>query len=368
MLVHREHSVNVHCFYTALASPLTPTTMAVFGHVFPFYADPKPTFPMDTALAVIITIFLTALVTFIIILPGIRGKTRLFWLLRVVTSLFIGAVILAVTFSSEWSVGQVSTNTTYKAFSPEWISADIGLQVGLGGVNITLTGTPVQQLNETINYNEKFTWRLGENYAEEYAKALERGLPDPVLYLAEKFTPRSPCGLYHRYRLAGHYASAMLWVAFLCWLLTNVMLSMPVLVYGGHMLLATGIFQLLALLFFSTVTSLTPPCPMHLGTAVLHTHHGPAFWITLTTGLLCVLLGLVMAVAHRMQPHRLKVFFNQSAEEDHMLEWSPEEGGLLSPRYRSMAESPEPQDIPLSEASSEACCKEEHPEETNCAL
>lgn len=46
----------------------------------------------------------------------------------------------AVNFSSEWSVGQVSTNTSYKAFSSEWISADIGLQVGLGGVNITLTG------------------------------------------------------------------------------------------------------------------------------------------------------------------------------------------------------------------------------------
>uniref|UniRef100_A0A8D2AIF6 Dual oxidase maturation factor 1 n=1 Tax=Sciurus vulgaris TaxID=55149 RepID=A0A8D2AIF6_SCIVU len=297
--------------------------MAAFGHTFPFYAGPKPTFPMDTTLAVIITIFLTALVTFIIILPGIRGKTRLFWLLRVVTSLFIGAVIL---------------------------------------------GIPVQQLNETINYNEKFTWRLGENYAEEYAKALEKGLPDPVLYLAEKFTPRSPCGLYHQYRLAGHYASAMLWVAFLCWLLANVMLSMPVLVYGGHMLLATGIFQLLALLFFSTATSLTPPCPLRLGTAVLHTHHGPAFWITLTTGLLCVLLGLVMAVAHRMQPHRLKVFFNQSAEEDPKLEWSPEEGGLLSPRYRSTAESPEPQGIPLSEEVSDACCKEEHPGDTNCAL
>lgn len=46
----------------------------------------------------------------------------------------------AVNFSSEWSVGQVSTNTSYKAFSSAWISADIGLQVGLGGVNITLTG------------------------------------------------------------------------------------------------------------------------------------------------------------------------------------------------------------------------------------
>ncbi|XP_012622160.1 dual oxidase maturation factor 1 [Microcebus murinus] len=343
--------------------------MAAFGRTFPFYTGPKPTFPMDTTSAVIIIIFLTALVTFIVILPGIRGKMRLFWLLRVVTSLFIGAVILAVNFSSEWSVGQVNTNTSYKAFSSSWISADIGLQVGLGGVNITITGTPVQQLNETINYNEEFIWRLGENYAEEYAKALEKGLPDPVLYLAEKFTPRSPCGLHRQYRLAGHYASATLWVAFLCWLLTNVMFSMPVLVYGGHMLLATGIFQLLALLFFSVGTSLTPPCPLRLGTAVLLTHHGPAFWITLITGLLCVLLGLAMGVAHRMQPHRVKAFFNQSVEEDHMLDWSPEEGGVLSPRYRSMADSPEPQDIPLSEAASpEPCCKEEHCGESGCAL
>lgn len=46
----------------------------------------------------------------------------------------------AVNFSSEWSVGQVSTNTSYKAFSSQWISADVGLQVGLRGVNITLTG------------------------------------------------------------------------------------------------------------------------------------------------------------------------------------------------------------------------------------
>uniref|UniRef100_A0A8C4PRY9 Dual oxidase maturation factor 1 n=1 Tax=Equus asinus TaxID=9793 RepID=A0A8C4PRY9_EQUAS len=302
--------------------PHTSTKMAAFGHTFPFYAGPKPTFPMDTALAVIITIFLTALVTFIVILPGIRGKMRLFWMLRVVTSLFIGAVIL---------------------------------------------GTPVQQLNETINYNEEFTWRLGENYAEEYEKALEKGLPDPVLYLAEKFTPNSPCGLHGQYRLAGHYTSAILWVAFLCWLLANVMLSMPVLAYGGHMLLATGIFQLLGLLFFSMATSLTPPCPLHLGTAMLHTHCGPAFWITLATGLLCVLLGLAMAVAHRMQPHRLKAFFNQSGGEGSVLEWNPEEGGFLSPRYWSTAESPEPQDIPLSEASSETCCKEEHPREPDCA-
>lgn len=73
-------------------------------------------------------------------------------------------------------------------------------------------------------------------------------------------------------------------VAFLCWLLANVMLSMPVLVYGGRMLLATGLSQLLGLLFFSMATSVTPPCPLRLGTSTLHTHRGPAFWVTLTTG------------------------------------------------------------------------------------
>lgn len=72
-------------------------------------------------------------------------------------------------------------------------------------------GTPVQQLNQTINYNEQFSWRFGESYVEEYTEALEKGLPDPVLYLAEKFTPSSPCGLYRQYRIAGHYASATLW-------------------------------------------------------------------------------------------------------------------------------------------------------------
>lgn len=55
--------------------PVYPTKMAALGHTLPFYAGPKPTFPMDTTLAVIITIFLTALVTFIVILPGIRGRT-----------------------------------------------------------------------------------------------------------------------------------------------------------------------------------------------------------------------------------------------------------------------------------------------------
>lgn len=81
-----------------------------------------------------------------------------------------------------------------------------------------------------------------------------------------------------------------------------------------------------------------------------------------------MLLGLVMAVAYRMQPHRLKAFFSQSVGENPGLQWNPEEGGLLSPRYRTTAESPVPQDIPLSEASSKAGIKEKRLRVLDCAL
>ena len=46
----------------------------------------------------------------------------------------------AAHFSAEWSVGSVSTKTSYKAFSVERVRAHVGLHVGLEGVNITLTG------------------------------------------------------------------------------------------------------------------------------------------------------------------------------------------------------------------------------------
>lgn len=72
-------------------------------------------------------------------------------------------------------------------------------------------GTPVVQLNETIDYNEMFTWH--GTIEEEYEEALEKGLPNPILYIAEKFTSSSTCRLVSQYRYSGRYASAALWYA-----------------------------------------------------------------------------------------------------------------------------------------------------------
>ncbi|XP_021117354.1 dual oxidase maturation factor 2 isoform X2 [Heterocephalus glaber] len=175
-------------------------------------------------------------------------------------------------------------------------------------------GTPVQQLNETIDYNEQFTWRLNEDYHREYVRALQKGLPDPVLYLAEKFTPSSPCGLYHQYHLAGHYAAATLWVAFCFWVLANALLSMPAPLYGGLALLVTGAFALFAVFSFASVSSV-PLCPFRLGSAALTPGYGAAFWITLATGILCLLLGAAVVLLHYAWPSSLRAVLDQSAPD-----------------------------------------------------
>ena len=74
-----------------------------------------------------------------------------------------------------------------------------------------LAGNPVNQINETINYNEHFPWNFGVDYDHSYSKGLEKGLPSPILYVAEKFSTQSPCTRHRQYRIAGHYTSLTLW-------------------------------------------------------------------------------------------------------------------------------------------------------------
>ncbi|NWI74896.1 DOXA1 factor, partial [Dryoscopus gambensis] len=291
--------------------------MTLWNGSYPFYPGANACFPFDTTRAVIVTIFLSMLVTFIIILPGIRGRGRLFWFLRLVLGLFMGAVVLTVQFTGDWETGWVQANTSYKSFSHVQVNVDIGLHIGLAGVNITLRGNPVNQINETINYNEHFPWNFGADYDRSYSEGLEKGLPSPILYVAEKFSTQSPCAVHRQYRIAGHYASLTLWLAFCTWLMSILLFCMSILLYGGHMLLLTAALILFSLLFFFTARN-TPGCPIQFGSVSLRTDYGESFWLTLATGLLCLLLGLGIIILNSVQPEKLKLIFSldKSSEEE----------------------------------------------------
>ncbi|XP_071424799.1 dual oxidase maturation factor 1 [Pithys albifrons albifrons] len=283
--------------------------MTLWNGSYPFYPGANACFPFDTTRAAIITVFLSLFITFIIILPGIRGRGRLFWFLRLVMGLFVGAVVLTIQFTRDWQTGWVQANTSYKSFSSAVVNVDIGLHIGLEGVNITLKGNPVNQINETINYNEHFSWSFNANYDRSYSEGLQKGLPSPILYVAEKFTSQSPCAVHRQYHISGHYTSATLWFAFCTWLVSILLFSMSLLLHGGYMLLLTATLILFSLLFFFTTRNI-PKCPIQFGPVSLKTVYGESFWLTLVTGLLCLLLGLGIIILNSLQPEKLKLIFN----------------------------------------------------------
>ncbi|XP_015198629.2 dual oxidase maturation factor 1 [Lepisosteus oculatus] len=296
--------------------------MTFYNDIYPFYPLNRTPFIFNINELIVILVFLVFACSFLIILPGIRGRPRLFWMFRVTFSLFIGVVIVAVNFTSDWAAASIQTNTTYKSFSNATVDAEVGLHVGLAGINVTLKGNPVKQLNETINYNEMFSWT--DDYDRVYLAALERGLPNPILYIAEKFTQDSPCGFFFQYKYSGRYASATMWTAFCCWLISNILFSIPVIKYAGYMMITTGVFIFFALASFSTIHKV-PFCTITIGTASLETVYSGSFWLSLATGLLCCLIGFTVILLDYLVPEKIKIFFT-SSEGDEEEDACPVEG------------------------------------------
>ncbi|XP_063782341.1 dual oxidase maturation factor 1-like [Pseudophryne corroboree] len=305
--------------------------------VFPFYPRPRTPFLFDTKIVEIIIICLVTATTFIIIFPGIRGKLRTFWLLRVLTSLFIGTVILAVNFTRDWEVGSVNTKTVYKSFTHAMVNASIGLWIGLKGVNITLAGHPLHQLNETINYNEKFAWESRTQYDKDYQEGLEKGLPNPILYVAEKFYSENPCRLHQQYCVSTYYSSALMWSAFCSWILSNVLFLIPVPLYGICMMFVTAVCITVSLISYATVRH-TPACNIHFGGSVLHMRFGLSFWLSFATGLLCLSISILLLTLHILKPHILLRILNCKDNEEERNKSDPESSHLDDDKTDAVSE------------------------------
>uniref|UniRef100_A0A3B3ZRN5 Uncharacterized protein n=1 Tax=Periophthalmus magnuspinnatus TaxID=409849 RepID=A0A3B3ZRN5_9GOBI len=287
--------------------------MSFYDDIYPFYRRQRTPFIFSGRLIAVILVFVVLALSLLIILPGIRGKSRLFWMVRILISLFIGVVIVVLNFTSDWAEAKMTTNATYKSFSNAVVNADIGLHVGLYGINVTLRGNPVEQFNETINYNEMFSWH--DTMDPEYENALLRGLPDPILYIVEKFTLNSPCGLFFQYKYSGRYASAILWTAFCCWILSNILFSMPVVLYAGYMMLATSACIFISMASFSAIKN-APQCVFSIGTNSLVTEYSHSFWLALATGLLCAAIGILVVALYFLIPDKLKEAFSASVDID----------------------------------------------------
>ncbi|KAJ6225471.1 hypothetical protein RDWZM_004016 [Blomia tropicalis] len=228
--------------------------------------------------------FSTLFIAFLIIFPGIRKE-------------------VLSNCGTNWHVAEASIASPYRAFSKEKIFANIGVHIGLDSANITLRALPIHQRYEDINYNERFYWIGPNQMKQEFQRALAKGLPYPILTIAEYLSQDGEGFNWGRsYRLAGYYTSITLWLAFACWILMNILLC-AVPRYGAYMMQLTGLLLLLANLLY---VCLIPSKPLRIPFegALLTFNFGYCFWVVFTAGITAVVIGATVSIVDILFPNK----------------------------------------------------------------
>ncbi|XP_022094628.1 dual oxidase maturation factor 1-like isoform X1 [Acanthaster planci] len=288
------------------------------------YPPNKTAVTLDVTEMGFVFAFIFLAFSFLIILPGIRGKQRWFTLIRFVIAMFIGAGILLSAWGQEWEKAEIhETHTAYKAFYSEEIVADIGVKIGLNSVNITLKapdGNITTHPDEKINYNERFNFwggqgrrgfgRFAGRINREFREAQWSGKPLPILWIAEYFALDGEGIRWGRtYRTAGFYAWIMIWTAFPLWILAMA-LSFMVLRYCGYFLMMTGGFLWLGNIMWATVRfGIELKIPFSTEKILIFSY-GPTFYLCFIAGLVAVVSGFIVFIMDIRFPNELTTFFN----------------------------------------------------------
>merc|ERR1711970_1289893 len=218
-------------------------------------------------------------------------------------------------------------STAYRAFSRDKINAVLGVNIGLNSVNVTLRALPIHNDSGNIDYNERFYWIGSTQMKKEYHKALVKGLPFPILTVAEYLTVDAEGFSWGRnYRQAGYYTSIFLWMAFALWMLSNILLIV-VPRYGAYLVFLTG----LVLLFSNFIYyQLLPPRPLliRMEQTIIEFSFGWSFWLVTVAGVLCVLLGGAVSIIDLIYPRKfstiLEVDFGTPFDRHTIIEDSQE--------------------------------------------
>jgi len=255
----------------------------------------------DIATVTLYIIFITLFLAFVIIFPGVR-RQRFTTFTSVSLSLFVGTAILVSLHGSSWHTADASISSAYRAFSREKVMGNLGINIGLNSVNVTLKAMPIYNQSSDIDYNERFHWIGASQMKEDYQAALHKGLPFPILTVAEYFTVDAEGFCWGRnYREAGYYTSIFLWMAFALWVLSNLLLVV-VPRYGAYMFTCTGLMLLFCDFLYWKMVS-PNPLLIRMEQSILTFQFGWCFWLVLVAGCICVLVGGAVSIIDLVYPH-----------------------------------------------------------------
>ncbi|XP_055848795.1 dual oxidase maturation factor 1 [Episyrphus balteatus] len=279
----------------------------------------------DVSIVAVSVLFATFYVAFLVIFPGVR-KQKFTTFSTVTLSLFVGLVILITRLGSAWHVANTTIIAPYKAFSREKLPARIGTHIGLMHVNVTLAAIPVGNWTPPdIDYNERFTWEGATDMSTNYRDALQRGLPYPILTVAEYFSlGREGFSWGGQYRAAGYFASILLWTSLASWLLMNLLL-IAVPRYGAYMKALTGLLLVITNIGYYCLLP-DRPLTIYLEGGKLEFHLGWCYWLLLVAGILCFVAGVLISIIDLVWPHTfstvLEVYYGTPYDRHVILEES----------------------------------------------
>jgi len=229
-----------------------------------------------------------------------------------VITMGIGFIIVFCIFGT-WESATVHTRVQYTAFSGKEVTAFVGVHVGLLGVNVTLVGDPLVQWNETINYNEFLNWVWDQGrpgfgtqagaMAHSLRHGQQRGLPKPILDIAEYFTIDGELIRWGRYyRLAGYYTFILLWTAFPIWVIGFYFMLVQVFAWAAICFGITGGAMLIGIIVWSGLRSVCPiPFKIPFEDATIQLSYSWAYGLVLLFAIISILWGAGIYALVRMK-------------------------------------------------------------------
>ncbi|XP_055328058.1 dual oxidase maturation factor 1-like [Paramacrobiotus metropolitanus] len=282
----------------------------------------------DNILIGIYTALAATFVAFLLIIPGIRhNKTST--LIILAGSMFVLASIAIGLFSPNWHVASSTLLASYKRSTPATMRGRIGVYIGLESFNVTLEVTEGNHSYRDLEsddflfsdpsdgpdsggllqFNERYSFRAVDDVQKQYQKSLKRGLPYPILTVAEVMSMDAGGFTWGRsYRLAGYYAGILLWSSLASWIVMSILFCL-VPCYSGYFMLITGSLMLLCNVLYSVLLP-SSTLIVRFEDGLLVFQYGWCFWMVLCAGLLCVFVGFAITVTNYFLPELLSDLYS----------------------------------------------------------
>lgn len=269
-----------------------------------FFADRRTPVMLEPIFLPLLLILAAMILGFCLILPGIRGRERIFAALRFFMLGSAGFWIFFSFFCTEWISASTQSRVQFFNLEEEFVESDIKLQLGFFSANITLKATDEIEFPNR-NWNERFQMHQIDS---DYNVLLKNGVPSPILEIASHFTSRSSRQSLQRSKkfvLFFRISFAFQALSLLLWLIAVCIISKTITV-GAQFLLLSGLGQIMA----CTLIAFVPEMIIHLPGSKLETGFGWCWSLNLGMGLYSFLLGIIIQMMDCFAQSHIQEFFN----------------------------------------------------------